>query len=158
MGYPVILIGYNQINGYLNYQMYKDLKNNNFVNCAYNKVNYEYPNKWDLFKINCDAKRQFDVKKVLKKYVREITEAESLYFKTFENLFFEINKLCNDENLKVCSFYKERKIYELIKKYVKNYSGNYIVDNLSVMGDMLYELFDVNFHEIEKLKGENKND
>ena len=158
MGYPSIIIGYKKITGYVNYDVYNDIKSKNFINMKYNKTNDKYPSPRDIKMIRSDIIKKFNVDSVIKKYEKELERNNSFYFTNIKELYSKIKDISKNELLMNCSFFKERVIYKLLVKYISYYSSSAIVDTLIANADLTYDILDVSFNRIQELKGDVKNE
>lgn len=142
MGYPTLIIGFNKINGFINNKMFDILKCNNFVNRRLNMKNKILPSKKEQWKMTSKIRKEFDANKILMNYISELENSESNFYKNIEHLYYELKLLCRNNVICNCYFHKERLVFNLLQKYIKNSCPRAETLNLFINATIAYELYD----------------
>ena len=142
MGYPTLIIGFNKINGFINDKMFKILKCNNFVNRRLNMENKIFPTKKEQQKMTSKIRKEFDANKIVMDYISELKNCDNNFYKNIENLYHEIKLLSKNDLISNCYFHKERLVYNLLQKYIKNSCLKAETLNLFINANIAYEIYD----------------
>lgn len=153
MGYPTIIIGFNKINGFIDTNMFEILKENNFVNKKLEIENREIPKCDELREITNKARNIFNIDKIILEYITQIENSTSIFYKNIEELYKEIEKLSENNEINCCYFHKERLIYNLLQKYIKNLCLKSTTLNLFINANIVYEIYDNLTMNITKIGG-----
>lgn len=159
MKMPTIIIGYNKLTGYIDEKIYEEIKKRNFVNRFINYTNYKFPTSKDIEYIYNDILDNFEIKKIINKYLTEIKTATSQYMQNINDLYNGLVEISLNDNLKNCYFHKEKEVYKLVEKYIVKYSLRSETINIWVNANFSYEiqdLFLININEIKKGMIENE--
>lgn len=158
LGMPTLLIGFNKITGFINKEVYNEIKDSNFTNIKYNKINYKMPTKEEIKLIQKDIREKNDIKVLIEKYKEIINNSSSLYVQNLEELYKEIKKISQNNQIAICAFHKEKLIYDLIYEYIGKYTLTAEISNIFVNANLVYEMYDLITMRMNELKGSIKNE
>lgn len=153
MGYPTILIGYNKVTGFVNTEIFNKIKNNNFSNINLNEENYNFPNSREIVQIRDEIRNNYNSEIITVKYLDIIKNNMSIFKQNIKDLYSEIELLNRNEEINICSFHKERMLYNLIYKYIGKYTLDPKTYNIFVNTNLSYELFDIMSMRVLEMKG-----
>ena len=152
MKLPCILIGNNKITGFVNENVYNEIKDINFINRTTNIVNNKMVTYEELQRINYDLINKFNVDIILKKYVDILLNSNSIYMPNLISLYGEIKKFLDNDQLKKCYFHKERLVYNLVETYVNKFSGLSDISIISTNTNLVYELYDLTTYKMDLIR------
>ena len=158
MGYPTIIIGYNKINGFVNKKIFDLIKTNNFNNIHLSMQNYIMPNEEEIVTITNEVRTNYSSTKIVVSYIETIKSSDSTFMQNICNLYLEIKKLSENPSINMCSFQKERLVYDLIYTYIGKYTLTKETSNLFAQANLTYELYDLLTNRLLELKGIIKDD
>ena len=153
MGYPTILIGYNKVTGFVNMDIFNKIKNNNFSNINLNEENYNFPNSKEMVQIRDEIRNNYNSEIITAKYLDIIKNNMSTFKQNIKDLYAEIELLNRNDEINICSFHKERMLYNLIYKYIGKYTLDPKTYNIFVNTNLNYELFDIMSMRVLEMKG-----
>lgn len=157
MGFPTILIGYGKVTGFINKDIYLKIKDYNFVNEHINVYNNVLPTNYERYFLMNDVKKNYSIETIMKEYLFYLNAGCSTMKQNLKDLFYEIDKFNNNEELNKCYFHKERLIYNLVKDFVCRNSLLPEINCIVTNADMCYELYDGLMIEKNKEKYNEKN-
>ena len=153
MGFPTILIGYNKVSGYVNYEVFTEIKNNNFSNIKLEVENLDFPSSSEVEMIQKEIRNNYNIENIILNYLDDINNKKSNFMQNLKDMYKEIEILNNNDQLSNCSFHKERLIYDLIYKFIGKFTLRAEISNLFANADLSYELYDIITLRMLEMKG-----
>lgn len=143
MNYPVILMGYGNILGMIDSQLYDSLKGLNFVAKFSNEVTLDKlqqqvkevnSGRIEKYLFRDLVAKDFDVENLLPLYIKNIEEINFYPLQNVKDLFHKINDLIEfgDGDLPI---YSSNNVYYILKNYIEHFTKNIVLKNLFIAYD-----------------------